>query len=65
MNFNTNHSIKEIKMNWIIIIMLVMGLSLAIGCLVASMLMGELMMASIFGVLITMLCIEMYSEQRR
>ena len=52
-------------MNWIIIIMLVMGISLAIGCLVATILMGELMMASIFGVLITMMCIEMYSEQRR
>ena len=52
-------------MNWIIIIMLVVGTSLGIGCLVASLLMGELMMASIFGVLIAMMCIEMHNEQRR
>mgnify|MGYP003639633689 FL=1 len=65
MNFNTQLTIKENKMNWIIIIMLVMGTSLGIGCLVASLLMGELMMASIFGVLIAMMCIEMHNEKRR
>lgn len=52
-------------MNYLIIIMLVVAMSLCMGCLVASLIMGELLITLIFMAVLTMLCIEIHNETQR